>query len=289
MPMKFALLGGDERSLLLAVCLSKAGHKVHSFALEKGELPPEVPKAGCIQSCVYGADCVILPLPAVKEGRLNAPFAAAPPPAPEELLPVLWPGQSLIGGKLPPSFTLEAMRQGIFVHDLLQCPELAYGNAVLTAESALAPLILGSKRSLWRSSCLICGWGRLAKLLALRLLALGADVTVAARSVSDRAMAQAMGMKALAFDRLPPVLGSFDHVINTVPAQVLGAAELSLLRSGALLLELASAPGGFDREALNSLGMEPVSAQGLPGRCCPQTAAELMCQTILSIMEDKEE
>lgn len=37
--MKFAVVGGDRRSALLCALLSRDGHKVYSFALEKAELP----------------------------------------------------------------------------------------------------------------------------------------------------------------------------------------------------------------------------------------------------------
>ena len=62
--MKFAVIGGDRRAVLLCSMLARDGHRVQSFALEKAELPGEIPKAGCLQGCVYGADCVILPVPA---------------------------------------------------------------------------------------------------------------------------------------------------------------------------------------------------------------------------------
>ena len=78
MRVKFAVIGGDRRAVLLCSMLARDGHRVHSFALEKAELPGEIPKAGCLQGCVYGADCVILPVPAEKGGFLNAPYAAGP-------------------------------------------------------------------------------------------------------------------------------------------------------------------------------------------------------------------
>ena len=76
--MKFAVIGGDKRSVLLCSLLWRDRHRVHSFALEKAELPAEIPKSGCLQSCVYGADCVILPTPAEKNGLINAPYASQP-------------------------------------------------------------------------------------------------------------------------------------------------------------------------------------------------------------------
>ena len=37
--MRYAVVGGDRRSVLLAEQLQREGHRVHSFALEKAELP----------------------------------------------------------------------------------------------------------------------------------------------------------------------------------------------------------------------------------------------------------
>lgn len=54
--MKFAVIGGDRRSAWLCALLEGDGHRVYTYALEKAELPKEVPKAGCLQGCVYGAD-----------------------------------------------------------------------------------------------------------------------------------------------------------------------------------------------------------------------------------------
>ncbi|MBQ3481971.1 MAG: dipicolinate synthase subunit A, partial [Oscillospiraceae bacterium] len=48
----------------------------------------------------------------------------------------------------------------------------------------------------------------------------------------------------------------------------------------ALLLELASAPGGFDRSLADNIGLRAVAAPGLPGRCASQSAAELMREAI---------
>ena len=46
--MKFAVIGGDRRSAWLCALLEGDGHRVYTYALEKAELPKEVPKAGCL-------------------------------------------------------------------------------------------------------------------------------------------------------------------------------------------------------------------------------------------------
>lgn len=286
--MKFAVIGGDKRSVLLCSLLWRDRHRVHSFALEKAELPGEIPKAGCLQSCVYGADCVILPTPAEKNGLINCPFASQPLGW-DELLASLWPGQLLIGGKLGRELCLDAMAQGLQVADIMQRRGFTVGNAALTAEGAVERLMASSPRSLWGSSVLVTGWGKIAKILSLRLYALGAAVTVAARKEGDRAMARALGLEALDFPALPGTLGSFHFIVNTVPQHVLGEKELALINREALLLELASPPGGFEMEQARQLGLNAQAAPGLPGLCAPYTAAELMRDGIYSIIREREE
>ena len=99
MPLKFAIIGGDSRQKYLAELLWRDGHRVCTYALERAELPPQIPKAGCIQGCVYGADCVVLPTPAEAGGLLFTPLSAEQLRC-EELVAALWQGQRLFGGRL---------------------------------------------------------------------------------------------------------------------------------------------------------------------------------------------
>lgn len=286
--MKFAVIGGDRRSELLCSLLARDGHRVYSYALERSELPKEVPKAGCLQGCVYGADWVLLPTPAERGGLINAPSAAEELPT-EELIATLWPGQVLCGGGLSRDSCLSAIRAGLIVEDLMQRRGFTASNAALTAEGAVGLLIQGSPRSLWRSAVLVTGWGRISRLLSPRLRALGAEVTVAARKDGDRAMARAQGLRTLDMEAAAGSLGDFDFIVNTVPARIIGEAALETVRPDALLLELASAPGGFDRQHAEALGLKAVAAPGLPGLSAPYTAAELMREAIYDIIVEQEE
>jgi dipicolinate synthase subunit A len=286
--LKIAVIGGDKRSVLLCSLLWQDRHRVHSYGLERAELPAEIPKSGCLQSCLYGSDCVVLPVPAEKNGLINAPFAAQPLRT-DELLSALWPGQLLIGGKLSREMCMVAAAQGQQVADIMQRRGFTVGNAALTAEGAIERLMESSPRSIWGSRILVTGWGRVAKLLALRLHALGAVVTVAARKDGDRAMAKALSMEAVDFIELEGLLPGFDFVVNTVPDLVLPEALLKRLRREAVLLELASAPGGFDTEAAEKLGLKLIAAPGLPGQCAPYAAAELIRDAIYGVIREREE
>lgn len=286
--MRYAVVGGDRRAVLLASQLAAEGHRVHSWALEKAELPPGITKDSTLQSAGYGADCVILPAPAEKGGLLYAPLSLESPPM-EEVLAALWPGSLAVGGKFSAESVRAALRQGLRIEDLLRRPDYLIPNAAITAEGAVGELLRESERTLLGSRCLVTGWGRIAKPLSLRLSALGATVTVAARGRADRAEAETLGLRALDFGALEGIAGELDFVLNTVPARVLTDAVLCCLPGEALLLELASPPGGFDALLAKNIGLRVLSAPGLPARSAPRSAAELMRRTIAQIMSEQEE
>ena len=284
--MRFAVLGGDGRSALLARLLLQDGHKVRSFALERADLPGEISRESCLQSCVYAADCVLLPTPAEKGGYLNAPLSAEELTMPA-VIDALWPGQLLLGGRFSDRSVQQALRGQLRVEDLLHRPALAVGNAALTAEGAIGRLLAQSPRSLWGGRALVLGWGRIGQILAQRLRALGAEVTVAARSAKDRAMAEALGCRATDYAGLERVLGDMDFIVNTVPARVLPEGLLCLISPDALLLELASPPGGFDRSLAENIGLRALAAPGLPGKSAPESAARLLQKAVYAAIEEQ--
>ena len=285
--MKFAILGGDSRSVRLGRLLAEDGHRVNTYCLEKAPLPPGVNAAGCLQSVLYGADWVLLPVPAEKGGRLSAPLSAQSLEM-EELISALWPGQVLCGGKLSAATGLAAVRAGAKVYDLMQRRDFTVGNAAVTAEGAIQLLLDATPRCLMGSHVLVTGWGRIASILAPKLHALGAYVTVAARKAGDRAMAAAQNLGYCSFQALGLLIEDVDYIVNTVPAPVLDERLLKRMKKEALLLELASAPGGFDVQSAEALGLQLISAPGLPGTYAPESAAELIRQTIYAIIAEEE-
>ena len=84
-------------------------------------------------------------------------------------------------------------------------------------------------------------------------------------------------------------LDGFDFVVNTVPARVLTDAMLCCLSEGALLLELASPPGGFDRTLAENIGVKVLAAPGLPGKSAPYSAAALIRDAVYQIIREQEE
>lgn len=283
--MIFALCGGDARQAGLARLLLEEGHGVRVWALERAELPGGARACGTVQELLEPADCLLLPMPvSAKGGLLNAPLSEGTHCL-GEVFAAVRPGQRVLGGLMGPEARAVAEGFGLRVQDYGRREELLAANAVATAEGALGVLLGATERTLWRRTVLVTGWGRVAKALAPRLRALGAEVTVAARSPGDRAWAGAWGFRTADTERLAEALRGCELVVNTVPALLLTASRLAELEPEALVLDLASAPGGTDFEAARAFGIRALTAPGLPGKWAPLTAAEAVKEAVYNILE----
>ena len=181
-----------------------------------------------------------------------------------------------------------AVEHGIDIIDYYNREELMIANAVSTAEGAVQLAMEETAITLNGSKCLVIGYGRIGKILAHRLKALGANVTVSARNYADKAWINAFGYKYADTRQLESCLENFDIVINTVPARVLGKDRLELLHAGSLCMDLASKPGGMDFNAAAGLGIKAIWALSLPGEVAPESSGAVIRDTIYNILHEQE-
>lgn len=273
--MNFAVIGGDARFSRLAELLRADGHQALCAGLEGAG-------AACLplEDAVKDAEIVILPLPACAGETVNAPLAAEKIEI-RRLAGLIRPCQTVLAGK--PSGTLTELVPCV---DYFAREELTVRNAAATAEGALEILMRELPVTLLGERILVVGFGRIGKLLALRLHLLGARVTVSARKPADRAWIQCLGLEAADTERLD--VSGFRTVVNTVPALVLDEKRLLRLDRDCLCLDLASKPGGVDFDAAQRLGLRTIHALGLPGRACPESAAAAIRDTIYNVINELE-
>ena len=167
--------------------------------------------------------------------------------------------------------------------------ETQVANAVPTAEGALQLAMESTDRTLHGSRCLIIGYGRIGRLLADRLLALGAEVTVSARKYGDLAWIEAWGYRGVQTGALTGQLDRFDLIFNTAPALILDGTRLREAREDCVIIDLASAPGGVDLEAAKRLSRRAIPAPGLPGKVAPRTAAAAIRDSVYHILKERGE
>lgn len=205
------------------------------------------------------------------------------------LLGAAKPGALAFGGRVGAGAQALARAAGIPLDDYYTRPELIQLNAVPTAEGCIQLLMEQLPCTLWDTAVLVLGYGRCGRATAQRLAALGARAWVAARSPEALAQARTEGLRAFPLEELSRQLFRFRAVVNTVPAMVLPEPLLAGLEKNALVVDLASRPGGVDFAAAKRLGIRAVQALGLPGRCAPETAGRLTAAAVLEMLREKGE
>ncbi len=258
----------------LARLLAEDGYTVRSWGLTgaPGETRP---------SEAARAVRIVLPVPLGKDGCLQGTDLPL-----DELWRRLRPGLAVYAGAVPETERTRATALGLRVTDYFTDEALAVRNAVPTAEGALAVAMERLPVTLHGTSCLVLGFGRIGKLLARGLAALGAHVSVSARREDDLAWIEALGYVPLRTGDLAGKLDGFRAVFNTVPHMVLDGTLLRELPRGCVLIELASQPG-MDAEAAKALGLDLVRAGGLPGKVAPETAARALRERLYQIWREE--
>ena len=270
-PRTYFILGGDLRQAYMAQALADSGYRVESLGNPflpdtMAQLPLQFP----------AKSCVILPIRSFDaSGHLTGGTALRD----SEIFSRLQDDTYLFGGLL----SKDLLRKRVV--DLMALPRVAIANAVPTAEGAIQLLLEKLPVTLHGAKCLVIGFGRIGKALSLRLQALHAEVTVAARREAQLAEIETLGLRSELTHRYRHGLRQYDCILNTVPAPVLDDRALEETRPDCLLLDLASAPGGIDRAGCQAQQRQCIPAPGLPGKTAPKTAGKILLEAIFQTME----
>ncbi|MCL2013792.1 MAG: dipicolinate synthase subunit DpsA [Oscillospiraceae bacterium] len=194
----------------------------------------------------------------------------------------------VFGGMISDKINSMCAGKGIPVVDYFVREELAVCNAVATAEGAIQIAMEELPFTIHETKCLITGYGRVARVLSKSLFGLGARVTVAARKLSDIAWAGVNSMTAIHISELGRHIKDFPLIINTVPAKIFDCAILSGADRDALIIDLASKPGGVNFEDAKKLNFKVIWALSLPGKVAPFTSGKIIYNTINNIVKELE-
>lgn len=157
----------------------------------------------------------------------------------------------------------------------------AVKNAVPTSEGVIAYLIHNMQRTVANSRVLVIGYGVCGRDLSRRLSALGSRVCALVRNREKECIARADSVTPVYLHGLTPA--GFDAIINTVPAQVFSNKMLERT-AGALLIDIASAPYGFDMEFAKKQNSRSALLPGIPGKYAVQTAGETLGEYVEFIL-----
>ena len=289
MSTSFSIIGGDLRTIKLAKMLANEGNKIYTYGLEKAEelkdnsnviftekISKAIPK---------DVEVVIGPIPFTSNGiNINAPFGEKEISI-REMIHYL-EGKILIAGSISPEIYDMANDDYIEIIDIMKREELAVLNTISTAEGAIEIAISNTNKIIHGSEVLILGFGRIGKVLARKMAGLSAKVTCAARKDEDLAWIRAYGHKETNINALGENLSQYDIILNTVPHLVLNKERLQYVKKDALLIDLASNPGGIDKKEAKELNLKLLWALALPGKVAPVTTAEFIKDTIYNILKE---
>ncbi len=248
----FLVLGEEPRQKYLTAMLRRQGHVV----MEAEDYLPGY------------HDAVLLPVPQTAKYL-------------ETIADKLQKGQTVYGCNFPVELRKDGEEKGIRFVDYMKVEGVASRNAVATAEGAIAEALQLGCVSIQDSRVLVLGYGTCGAVLADKLMAWKAKLTVAERKESKRERARTYGCQAISFEDLPAYIGQFDIIMNTVPALVLTAPQLSKVKGESIIIDIASKPGGVDFEYCRKKNISAKLCLGLPGKYAPMSAAGILMEVII--------
>jgi len=172
---------------------------------------------------------------------------------------------------------------------LLDRDDVAIYNSIPTAEGTIMMAIENTDYTIHSSRVIVTGFGRVGNTVANKFSALGAKVSVATRKSTDLARITEMGLTPIELNKLPEYTSECDLLINTIPALVITKEAIQNLPSNAVIIDLASKPGGTDFEYAKQRGIEAILARSLPSIVAPKTAGKILADVIIQILTKEKE
>lgn len=272
-----ALLGGDARFRALAAMLREdPGFRVRTFGLfSSGTEETD------LFSCMADAEIIVAPIPFSKDNvYINAPYAMQPieiAKIGEAAAGICGqPGKQrlFISGTIPEALKETLVKAGVCCIDLTQRDDYAILNAIPTGEGVLQAVMEELPVTVFGLNALVLGAGRVGRVTAKQLKALGAQVTIALRSGRDRAWAFSEGFAVCGYgEDFHDAICRAGLIVNTVPAPVLSETEISKTKKECLMIDVASGAGGIDFAAAEQYGRTAKHLLALPGKVAPDSAA----------------
>lgn len=283
----FCVIGGDKRQLVTANSICADGYTVNLCGFDALDCKTENYNiCSDYKECIANSDVIILPLPITKDGKiLNMPFSIYEIKLNDDFAK-LFKGKIVFCYMKDKLISTSSYWKQVYVYDLFDREEMQVYNAVPTSEGALEIAMREYKGTINGAKCLVTGYGRIGKVLAKMLQGLGAEVYVSARRKDSLAWIRLNGLTPIEHHKIINS-GEFDIIFNTIPSMTIDAHIMAKIAMNAIIIDLASKPGGVDFESAKRMGINTIHALSLPGKVAPKTSGEIIKNTIFNIIEEE--
>lgn len=237
---------------------------------------------------VNNLDAVILPITGTDmNGEVEAVFSEQQIHLSKEWFQQLPKSALVFTGITNDYLTTATSEATVKLIPLLNRDDVAIYNSIPTAEGTIMMAIEHTDYTIHSSRVIVVGFGRVGQTVANKFSALGAIVSVSARSIKELARITEMGLTAIPLSKLSYFTNECDLLINTVPAPVLKQDSIQELPPHALIIDLASKPGGTDFDYAEKRGIQAILSKSLPGIVAPKTAGKILADVIKQFLYDK--
>ncbi len=286
----YAVIGGDNRQLFLADLLTKEKVKVCYYGLTPCSLPSKyipcfmnetITATSSLKEALENSKFIIGPTPFCKDAIYITSLSTLGILV-DDFISLCSPEQTIYAGAIPKHIMDTMKEKGIKMVDIMEWEHVSMLNGVATAEGAICEAIRNSMVNIQGSNILILGFGKCGQILAKKLAALDATVTVSVRKYDVLSMALAYGYHGFLLDELKDHVSDYDFIFNTIPAMILGKNMLVKIRKDTAIIDIASSPGGVDYNYAGDHCYNAGLYLGLPGTMSPKSSAKIQLDAILN-------
>lgn len=278
----FGVIGGDIRQMYMAEYLVKSGYSVFCYGVENS--CSDTTK--CIEKAIKQSERIVAPIPFSKDGKNIFLKNSYKRIEINELMRMMQPDKLIFSGGVKKEVMDKFKEKHCKCVDLLKDKNIERFNTIATIEGTIAEVVLNSTGMIYESNTLVTGYGKCGKLIAEMLAKMGSKVTVCVRREEAIKEATKDGYNAIDFGELSNNVEKFEYIINTVPKVVFDEKELKNINKNALIIDIASMPGGVNKEVACKYGLNVKHCLGIPGMYCPMAIAKYYVESIIKYINN---
>ena len=285
-----AIIGGDDRYLeLIKKLIVKPNYQLQLIGydqINQGFLGVQYTDLDEVSP--ENIDVVILPITGVeKDGLVKSTFSNQSIYLSDDWFDRLNKKAMIFSGISTP-YLEEKLRSNdrLFI-PLMERDDVAIYNSVPTAEGTILLALQQMKITLQDANVIVLGLGRVGLTVADRMSKLNANVSVGVRKTRDIAKAETLGFSGFHLDQLNAYIKKCHLLVNTIPVMMLDKKELNDFSADAIIIDLASKPGGVNFTHAKKRGLTAIHALGLPAKVAQKTAGDILAKVIDQLITEE--
>lgn len=278
--------GGDQRTITMMQQFATAGFHIRAIGFDEFPLHHAHIKRETVHSASYeDAEAIILPVGGTDEyGQVAAPYVDTPLYFTETIIQSLSSDSVIYTGVANEYLQKLCNKLDQKYISLFERDDVAILNSIPTAEGTLQLAIEHTDHTIHQSHTLVVGFGRIGMTIARLFKAVGAHVSVVARTPEDKARIIEMGCTFIPLQQLAQQIHSYQLCINTVPSMIITSDTINQMNEQLCVIDLASPPGGVDFLYAKQSGIHVIHALGIPGKTAPTTAGHILADVLIELM-----